>query len=349
MHAGRSVSTQSLGVLLAVFFALLLACNDENPTQPESEANPLEVSLDRGNWVSAMSPFQGLGKGKILWHRAMDLTVPPEIRTRIPQPFRLIYRPGGIGIDSPARKPANQFVTTYAEGIRIPVNPEIRFNEIAYLVVIAKSTDAIMHIDLGRISEDIDGDGMIESEDLDNNGIVVDEEDVGLDGIPDFLEPEYDPAHYPDPSGDNWYFEGEGICPLPVCLPEQFDDSADLAYYEFLNGTEGNRFDLANLGNPDAEHITDGFYDVTNAYFSFSIDFATDRFAGPGTDSDEWRRFRIPLHDPQALDTVIADQGLVPDWTQIRIMRVWFGTNSISALPPDTVLIADWFFEPEKI
>ncbi|MEO2160883.1 MAG: cell surface protein SprA, partial [bacterium] len=148
-------------------------------------------------------------------------------------------------------------------------------------------------IDLGQISEDRDGNGILNTEDvpvggLIGDGILDDEEDIGLDGCPDAfedgwgfcLDPEgpsysdyaaggeqvlintFSDVNPEDPNGDNWeYSEGSND-------------------YSRINGTEKNALDAGRY--PDTEDLDrTGFLDRTNDYFTKSFNLIdTTYFAG---------------------------------------------------------------------
>ncbi len=211
-----------------------------------------------------------------------------------------------------------------------------------------------IHFDFGEISDDINGDGQNNTEDPSGLNIVLDENDVGLDGVPDSLESNkrggYDPVTNPDPHGDNWYFDGFGTCPLPLDLQGQCD--ADSNYYEWLNGTEGNRIDPIVQGRPDEEKRGITFNRV-ESYFSFEVDFGdslsdstflvrgsewprSDSIANPP--NGFWRTWRIPIRVSDLVDSVNA-----PDWTNVTHARVWFEHEAAGA-QPETLLVASWGF-----
>ncbi len=168
-------------------------------------------------------------------------------------------------------------------------------------------SDITMNIDLGRISEDIDGDGVLDTEDGKitgiRDGILEDEEDTGLDSLFSREEPGYDPVTNPDPNGDDW-------------------DYSDRYDYSKINGTENNREDPDRGRKPDTEDLNgnDGL-DRANSYFSYSFDLdGTEFFAeATHTDSIPWKLFRIPLREEGAYDSVGT-----PVWEQIEYARVWF-------------------------
>jgi cell surface protein SprA len=179
-----------------------------------------------------------------------------------------------------------------------------------------------LHIDLGEISEDINADGILNSEDRDKvddsgkviqlkDGILQPEEDTGLDMVFDPQEPGYDPVDNPDPSGDDWAYDDE-----------------DPFNYEHINGTEGNsKGDL--LGNrPDTESINgDDNLDYLNRYYSFNIDLADSPYRVKGSEhvakriSNDlvFRTYRIPLWGQSHADS-LHEAG---DSTLIRFARLW--------------------------
>jgi hypothetical protein len=152
-------------------------------------------------------------------------------------------------------------------------------------------------LNLGRISEDVDGLGTLNTEDLERGGLknnVLDSlEDTGLDGVFSVNEPGYDPVTNPDPSGDNWAY-----------------DENDRDNYSQINGTEGNRKDPLRGWLPDTEDINDNNgLDQNNEYFEFEMDLAdpNDPFLVKNSDYcnectdfatlGPWRTYRIPISD----------------------------------------------------
>lgn len=336
----------------AFIVILTLACGDDKPTKPKPvPANPLAISLQRVDWKTASRPYDGLVSSKLLWHNPPPIPVSDVYDTNLSaaiSPLRMVYRYYGIDVEPGRVAPVDEPYTWKA--IRIPLKQDIDWSMVEYLTIRAKATAVSMYIDIGRISDDLDGDGIAFTEDLPPmNGVLAEEEDVGLDGRANELEPGYDPGLYPDPSGDNWFTASGGtaigVCPMPDCPTDWFDDLDDPMYYDYLNGTEGNRFDVASLGQPDREQLSDDYFEVTNGYFSYRLNFASGTFLVPGSEYNGWATYRIPLKDSLALDTLVADQGLIPSWSQIRVLRVRFVSESVESEPPDTVVIANWHFE----
>ncbi len=168
----------------------------------------------------------------------------------------------------------------------------------------------ILHLDMGYITEDVNGNDTLDSEDRKTagnfyNGILDPGEDVGLDGVPDSLE-----GVGPDPHGDNWYYNGEGLG-CNGCGPDD---------YSHINGTEGNEKDPNRWGKPDTEDLNrNNALDRVNSYFSFRIDVADSKFFVDSSEFNGWKTLRIPIKDSSAIDRIVGN----PSWTQINYVRIW--------------------------
>ncbi|MFC1481876.1 cell surface protein SprA [Candidatus Neomarinimicrobiota bacterium] len=199
-----------------------------------------------------------------------------------------------------------------------------------------------MHVDLGIVSEDVNGNGIIDTEDKpvagfnEGNGIVDPGEDVGLDGCADEYEDglggcldengppgPYDEAGNPDPNGDNYLYERR------------------LDRMDFVNGTEGNQNGIAQGAYPDSEDLNgngSSFVDARNDYFSINFNLDENhidtRFVGGRTAYDDgtptgWRLYRLPLSD------FTIGSG-TPDWNNIQHMRIWIDSVGVPNGPaPD--------------
>jgi hypothetical protein len=197
-----------------------------------------------------------------------------------------------------------------------------------FLEVWARGEEGLLQVDLGSITEDHLRDGRLNTEDIPlpgltaGDGVVAAEEDVGLDGRTDEQElkhylglagadttggaealrtafaglyPDRDPQ---DPEGDNWQYR------------ERSDD------YRRINGTQGNRGDSENRDRPDTEDLNnDGVLNTRNDYYHYTIDLARDEPV-PGTLSNGWRLFRVPLYGAG------AERVGSPDSSRIEAARV---------------------------
>jgi hypothetical protein len=186
-----------------------------------------------------------------------------------------------------------------------------------FLEIWLSGDKGVLNVDLGEISEDINQDGILNTEDKERNGqrdgILDDDEDTGLDGVFDPQEPGYS-ALLPDPSGDDWNYNN------------RYD-------YSHINGTEGNRDDPDRGRRPDTEDInSNNVPDVANNYYEYSIDLSDplNKFLADPKDNTGWRLYRIPLKEPGNY----TEMG-TPSWGDIRFARVW-----LSSSEPITVQIA---------
>jgi len=202
----------------------------------------------------------------------------------------------------------------------IPSGVITQLQDVQLLELRVKGEIGILHIDLGRITEDINDNGQNDTEDQNYNDLVDDGEDTGLDKDFDSDEFGYDATANPDPSGDNWVY--------PT------DDQNLLANWWKVNGTEGNNNvnngDAETGSAPDTEDRNDNGFEKNNDYFSFKVDLSDTTESGfevPGTrNANGWRTIRIPIREPDVLDTVIG----APEWNEIRFARIWI--DSINPL-----------------
>lgn len=218
-----------------------------------------------------------------------------------------------------------------------------------FLEIWIKGDHGRLHIDLGEISEDVNGNGVLDKEDKPDpgsgykfgNGIVDPGEDVGLDGVPD--EEEYivttsgDTLRYgderlkrygrdpEDPHGDNWKWK---------------ETSTD---YRKINGTEGNYNKDVGGNFPDTEDMDNNLtLDNRNDYFtvSFYLDERGDKYVEGRTYYDNgrptgWKLYRIPISEFTKIDPA----GNI-SWDNIRMCRLWVDEFSRS----DTIMIAKMEF-----
>lgn len=199
-----------------------------------------------------------------------------------------------------------------------------------------------LHIDLGRISEDVNDNGELNTEDRPESGLTSgnklldDGEDVGLDGLPDSLEVStdgrpYHPVDNPDPAGDNWDYD---------------NDSETRNFYDHINGTENSLRDPVRGLRPDTEDLGgESEFDRVNAYYQFSINLDdpvdealvqnTEKTSGDVTgfaNSLTWKTYRIPLWDSKYYDQFM-DPGVTPDSNQIQYARIWLsGADSTTRI-----------------
>jgi len=188
----------------------------------------------------------------------------------------------------------------------------------------------IMHIEMGEISEDFNGDGNKTTEDVNPaNNYLDDGEDVGLDGMTDGqervamgIEDSTHLSYYSDPFDDNYYYNAE--------------DESQRNNYSNINGTQGDSTDPGALGRPSSEDIDrNRMFNERNNYFSYEIDLSdpVSPFFVNGSEYNQWRSFRIPIKDEKA----IVDTVGTPNWTKIDFVRIWFECPGDTSQIPDTI------------
>ena len=208
-----------------------------------------------------------------------------------------------------------------------------------------KGNDGKLTVDLGKISEDWNGDGVLNTEDkaeagfVQGNGILDKGEDLGLDGARDeyedgwggsldstgftylqhlangetiLINPDVEDVY--DPNGDNWFY----------------DDKQDINNYNQVNGTQGNRNAVGGR-YPDTEDLDNsGFLDKTNNYFTKSFPLDQSKYFVNETEETDgtltgWQLYRIPLSHFEKINNV--------DWSEIQYIRlVWSGVDETAEL-----------------
>ncbi len=307
----------------------------------ESSREALSLGIIRYQWHPASAPLEietgTTEKGKIIWYNPYDAYALDQIYNRDvgqgndrkttltlkfePAKFKTYTNPDDpcvidsvVGIDS----------TTSWSGIMRALSSGSQNQTEAQLLEIRMRVNGGRGVDkgqlilnLGEISEDINGDGALNTEDANNNGILESFEDVGLDGLPDENEPCYDPVSNPDPSGDDFNYDNKDN-------------------YSQINGTEGNRYD-AGGSIPDSEDLDGtGSLDVLDNYFKFVIDFEKEDlgtgFKVENSNLNGWETYRIPIKD-----VLSYEQIGTPNWDNISYAR-YIVTGFDSAV---TIEIAD--------
>ncbi len=173
--------------------------------------------------------------------------------------------------------------------------------------------DAKLIVDLGQISEDVIPNGELNTEDNNQNDLLDDGEDKGLDGLSDAEEKIKYGSQFADPSNDNFRFQ----------LGTQD--------YTKINRTEGNGI-LSDVGRlPNTEDMNRNFTsDNVNSYFRYEIPLdtnaATNEFISGGGDNGGWYQIRIPLRE--ATDSIGR-----PSLTLVETIRLWVsGVDEIVSL-----------------
>ncbi|MAV64820.1 MAG: cell surface protein SprA [Candidatus Marinimicrobia bacterium] len=198
-----------------------------------------------------------------------------------------------------------------------------------------EDSNMVLNIDIGFISEDMNNNGLLDSEDEDiygpglGDGILSDSEDVGLDGCPDQYEdglggctcdyPDLctvdDEVEGDDPNDDNWYFE-------------QYSDD-----YSQINGTEGNGLS-SEYRYPDSEDLdNDNSLDIDNDYFTYKLNLSSNNNLENQTYYDSglatgWKLYRILLSEFSK--NSISSEVSAVDWDEVRSMRLWVNYDDVN-------------------
>ncbi|MBN2572813.1 MAG: hypothetical protein JXA68_11840 [Ignavibacteriales bacterium] len=171
--------------------------------------------------------------------------------------------------------------------------------------------DVILYIEFGRFSEDIILNGILDTEDKNNNDFIDNGEDIGLDGWTDEQERFelviIDTTHpsYQDPSNDNFYYMGE-----------YNSDS-----YNKINGIENNA-KLTDYGTiPNTEDLNFNYYlDTQNDYYQFALTLNKNNTASikyfSQSGQNGWFKIKIPIDEP---DKIIGN----PNLKNVEMLRFW--------------------------
>lgn len=196
-----------------------------------------------------------------------------------------------------------------------------------YLRTTGCAQDASLYLDLGEwINEDsywlertagvLDRrcNGELDTEDLNFNGVLSDDEDTGLDNL--FSIDELPGSPESDPNLDDYYYDSS----LP---PEE--------RYEKINGTEVNNvLDTEDLNG-------NGILDESNSFFRIEIPVNDPEYIISGPNEHGWMLIEIPLTD-STLVSVPDFVSTEPTWEKISYSRIWVD-NFTQA---DTIQIYDF-------
>jgi len=366
----------------------------------ESAMDLLSMGLARTQWTLASEPLsiqrindllpeERYERGTIRWHNPGQINRADVYEGDVAidegslTPLRLIFRPrpfvnfvdtDGLCTDS--------IIPTRSWGGILRRLSGVDAKRLQLFEIRAMGGKGILHFDFGTISEDINGNDVQNTEDLsDPRNYSLDKgEDIGLDTTPDENEIDrcglgYNVTSNPDPTGDNWWYQGIGEGtgenserpPVPLNIwnlpgfQNRVNNSDDWLHFEWLNGTEGNALDDAVIGDTDDEGLARGRFEENNAYFTFALplDPLTSPYVDLGSEKNDWYTYRVPVRAPGVLDTIRDDPTFDVGWENVTHVRVWFekdssvtdgmtGTGypdeSLDSLSIDSVWIARWGF-----
>lgn len=196
--------------------------------------------------------------------------------------------------------------------------------ESKFLEIWVRGDQGVLHINMGQVSEDIIPNNRLDTEDKMTNGIrngvLDDNEDVGLDGMAG-----KDPSDFWDINGNGIRDPGEPISWDDWAYNPETKGAID---YSKVNGYEGNMNDAGGRV-PDSEDMNgNGDVDLRNDYFEYTISlykdhpdtaYITGKSISKETGEDfGWRQYRIPLLDADKMVRVGS-----PDLSLIEYVRVW--------------------------
>ena len=224
------------------------------------------------------------------------------------------------------------------------INENINFIEFNMKVDPGSNTNlnnAKIMIDLGYISEDAypigRRDGKPDTEDKDDNGILQQKYDIGLDFLTD--QQELDSIKvWNDTTYSLSDFGGDPML--------DNNDSTGTINYQVINGTQNNR--LFEGGNkPDTEDLNhDGSLLTFNQYFEYAISLDTTnnkRISGRGAPGSGWFQYRVPLSE---FTKKIGGANL----NHIEYARVWINgvASEINLQLVDFNLVGNQWYKPNK-
>jgi hypothetical protein len=178
---------------------------------------------------------------------------------------------------------------------------------------LAPTDSAKMLIDLGVVTEKIIADPRIpfpinpgrsfHTEDKNNNGLLEQDEDNGIDGLSTAEELTATTGDNlgPDPSRDDYSWN---------------QNSTD---YSHFNGTEGNSTLNKRIDSEDMNG--NGVLDEVNNYWEYQLPLNRDTTHNKyitGGGNKNWYQYRIPLND------VYKNYGNATTLTNVQYVRVWF-------------------------
>ena len=289
----------------------------------EGSKEEIDLGVRRSGWRPSSPPDRHAHdqRGRMIWYNPLEQVDVREIfparevtgRDQLQHVLIMEFDPtepdlrwGGINADStfnaPWRQNDSEDVEKRWAGLMHPLaGSNVDQTRSRFIELWVNGNRGELHIDLGVISEDVNDDGRLDTEDDRSDGfgnnLLEPEEDIGMDGLRDEDETGYDPVTNPDPHGDNFNFEGTIGGTVPV---EQVD-------YSMINGPEANATDPDQNRRPDTEDLDySGFLDIRNDYFKFAVNLSPDHddtvfVAGGDRDRsnwgnpESWRMYRIPL------------------------------------------------------
>ena len=312
------------------------------------------LTIGKGGWTPASPPVDKykntnpyypypflLAKGKMIWYNPFDqlpikqIWPNKDVNANVPQRTNVLDILFTPSEDVPAEESWDGLLQDLSAGYA-------NQTESKYLEIWINGDTGTVHIDLGQISEDVIPNSKLDTEDKAvygiRNGILDDDEDIGLDGMAD-----NDPRAI-EAGGDFWDINGNGVKDYGEPFSnDNWSYSSGSSNYRHVNGTEGNRNDPGGR-YPDTEDINgNGDVDLRNDYFEYTFHLEKDHpdtvylVGGKGLPPDQdygWRQYRIPLDEP-------TKKVGSPDLSLVEYVRIWFDGFPMHKDKPYWIRIAE--------
>jgi len=158
----------------------------------EGSERPISLSIGRTRWTPSSPPatdsFDERNQGRLRWYNPFDGVLRTDIWPG--QEEQLDVQNKRTDVLALELTPAADQPESWG-GVMSAFSAVNDFSQSKFLEVWARGEEGVLHIDLGTLSEDVDGDGRLDTEDKPfpgrstGDGLVSKEEDVGIDGRDD--------------------------------------------------------------------------------------------------------------------------------------------------------------------
>lgn len=323
----------------------------------ESSKQEIPLSLGHGQWSLSSTPAGELlgHRGRLRWKNPTDKIEASEIwpeyrnsdREGVSNQIRVLrafFEPFRLAGDEEAQEAVGGPLarTRSWDGFYYDFRgayddfTEKKFIEITMKVDGDRSGE--LHVDLGRMGEDVIPDGAIDTEDADYNQILEASDDIGLDGMagpdppwpltPELYSwsgtPEEMEAHFGIPTAYDWWdLDRDGVRdPHESWSFDDYSrDPGDDPALENSHGTEGNSQDLDQRGPDSEDRNNDRRLNEDEDYFAYRVpldrsDPDYERYVDE-KEGSEWFKVTIPLRDSR-----MRSVGS-PLLTVVEGLRIW--------------------------
>ncbi|MEA2097445.1 MAG: hypothetical protein U9P73_12245 [Candidatus Cloacimonadota bacterium] len=310
LFSNTKVKRKLILFLFTVF--ILISCENKEITSPYNyEFNPF---THRPHWCFASEPFNtNFSKGSINYFNSQDFIMSDVFEDSLLSNDEMNEKISLLRnklTTCPIASP--DYISNSWSGLMQYLEEPINLSDIDYIECqILENADVfpdvpiIMHIDIGKISEDFYRPGESFITDMEDgivnlDGLMDAGEDIGLDRIAS------------GETGDDQYddFDNNKI------IVDGFEE------YPEINGTEGN-------GRLDTEDLNyNGMLDLTNSYIHYSFALDGNQYLY-NINSKGLHTFRIPVD----VYEIVMDSNITPDLQYLTYLRIWF------EYPEDTYVI----------